>query len=305
VRDHTLNLRLITRQLEAEDFLRPRAIHHRPLRRLVSIQRPHAPGGLVWEIPLHNVDRVVPRRASEAPATDQEVLAAGDPGIQGEDFDLGHVINEDRRARVGVRVFDPHDGGECVAVRAFGAHFGDRGRELVGADDEAGHDVDDVEMGLVVGHEFLRGAKGADFGCCVGIEGIGVWGMGGGDAHFVYGNVRDCRRSGGRGEEKRKKRTSEHSLGLDFDEIRPRDDSDLRRGDNHPLDTLHRRSRLQNPHCPLNSRLDQIPFIIISLRPPLARISTKYHKSFLGSPTGKDIGLATCSTKSTPLTASS
>jgi hypothetical protein len=38
------------------------------------------------------------------------------------------------------------------------------------ADDEAGHDIDDVEMGFVVCNELLGCVEGVGFGCCVSFE---------------------------------------------------------------------------------------------------------------------------------------
>jgi hypothetical protein len=190
MRHHALNLRLITRQPKPKHLFRPRAVDPGPLRRLIPAQRPHPPRDRVREVPLHDVDRVVPRRAVRAPGADEEALPARDPGIQGEDLDFRDVVDEDGRAGVRVRVSDADYRGQGVPVGALGAHFGDGGRELVGADDEAGHDVDDVEMGFAVRDELLGGVEGVGFGCCVGFEGVGVWGLWGGNAHFVCEDVR-------------------------------------------------------------------------------------------------------------------
>ena len=91
-----------------------------------------------------------------------------------------------------------------MAVRAFSAHFGDGSCQFISADDEARHDVNDIEIGFIVDHEVLRGTKSVDFGCCVRLEGTCIGGLGRGHVYFVCGNVRG-RRISGEGEGRGKK----------------------------------------------------------------------------------------------------
>ena len=91
---------------------------------------------------------------------------------------LRDVVDEDTRARhrapAGVLAQDLREHRRVRAVTETRG-FGD---ELVLADDEAGHDVDDVPFRLLLSGEFLGGEQSAHFAGCVGFEHV-VVGAGG------------------------------------------------------------------------------------------------------------------------------
>ena len=63
---HTLNLRLITGQLNPKDLFCPRRIYLCALRRLRAVEREDIPLHGFWEVLLHKLDGVVPGCALDA-----------------------------------------------------------------------------------------------------------------------------------------------------------------------------------------------------------------------------------------------
>ena len=172
------NLRLEPGKLEPKHLLRLRSIKRNTQRGRRAAVWEHAGRDLLGEVLRDDSGRVVEHDSVYTACAGRVVPVAGDLCVQSIDVQSGGVVEVDHYAGTWGICLDAQHGAEGDLIRAV-EKVGRVGDQLVLADDEGRHDVDDVEVRFLVCHEVMRRREGTHFRVHVGVEfgrvGSGMW----------------------------------------------------------------------------------------------------------------------------------